>query len=100
MRLSAKIQGYPVGSVVSLMSQSAKAVVVIDACRDNPFTRSVFRGGSPNEVMLTSSLSIQPKIERGGVYVVFSPLKSERATNGGDLSSFVRAFKIAISQHQ
>lgn len=99
-KVEAVYQGYHVSAVVSLMSRAKRAVVVIDACRVNPFIRSIFGERSSEQRGLPSLVSIEPEmIDGSGVFLVFSTTKGEVAQDGRSVSPFVAAFRAVIDEY-
>ena len=93
-------QGYHVSSLVDLFSKHAsKTIMVIDACRNNPFAkkeRGIFSGtrsaGSSDEGLIRSVPVVETH-KKSGLYLVFSTLSGSTAIDSvsktGGFSPFV-----------
>ena len=93
-------RGYYVSAVVSLLSKVKRAVVVIDACRNNPFARSIVGGRGGSSRGLPSQVSVDVDLDDGnGLYLVFSTTKGSIAQDGGKLSPFVEALSSVIDEY-
>ena len=76
---SALRRGYHLDSLIDRLGVSKAAIVIIDACRNNPFAQSVFRSVRGSSRDLPSG-GMNPEIKSsGGVYVVFSTSKGDVA---------------------
>ena len=93
----AQKQGVSVGGLIESVQKAGLGVVVIDACRNNPFqTKRGRKRGLGVGASVSTPMSMAPN---RGVMLVYSTSEGETADEGEKVSPFIRSMQKAYRSH-